>query len=131
MRALGGSDLLALVSLDLGENVGHRQGALGQLLETAIRCFSRAAAAPLSSDLVPSTTPSFKFFARPATISAAAAFSSATSRKGLGLPSSTLCSAIALASASPPFSASAPTRLRPASSGVTSKVRILPFASAA
>ena len=47
------------------------------------------------------------------------------------MPSSTLCSAIALASASPPFSASPPTRVRPASSGVTSKLRILPFSSAA
>ena len=45
--------------------------------------------------------------------------------KGLGIPSSTLCKAIALASASPPFSASPATRDRPASSGVTSKVRII------
>src|SRR3984893_11359533 len=112
---------------------GYRtsQTPLAQPLETAIRCFRRAAAAPLSSDLLPSATPSFRFLARPATISAAAAFSSATSRKGLGIPSSTLRSAIALASASPPFRASPPTRLRPASSGVTSKVRILPFSSAA
>src|SRR5882762_10692590 len=94
MRALGSGDLLALVGLDLAQDIGHR-GLPGQPLETAISCFSRAAAAPLSSDLVPSTTPSFKFFARPATISAAAAFSSATSRKGLGIPWSTLCSAIA------------------------------------
>src|SRR6266702_777208 len=102
-----------------------------QPLETATRCFSRAAAAPLSGDFVPIATPSFKFPARPATISVAAAFSRATSRKGLGIPSSTLCSAIALACASAPLSASPPTRVRPASSGVTSKVRILPFSSAA
>src|SRR5258708_12091944 len=102
MRALGGSDLLALVSLDLGENVGHRQGALGQLLETAIRCFSRAAAAPLSSELVPSATPSFKFFARPATISAAAPFSSATSRKALAIPSSPLFTPTPLPPPPPP-----------------------------
>src|SRR5712672_965698 len=102
-----------------------------QPLETATRCFSRAAAAPLSSDFVPIATPSFKFPARPATISVAAAFSRATSRKGLGVPSSTLCSAIALARASAPLSALPPTRVRPASSGVTSKVRILPFSSAA
>ena len=49
----------------------------------------------------------------------------------LALPSSTPCSAIAFAAASPPFNASPPTRLSPASSGVTSKVRILPFSSAA
>src|SRR6266550_1705709 len=102
-----------------------------QPLETAISCSSRAAAAPLSSDFVLSATPSFKVLARPATINAAAAFSSATSRKGLGIPSSTLCSATALAWASPPFSAAPPTHFRPASSGVTSKVRMLPFSSAA
>src|SRR6266478_8021799 len=100
MRALGSGDLRALVGLDLAQDIGHR-GLPGQPLETAIRCFSRAAAAPLSSDLVPSATPSFRFLARPATISAAAALSSATSRKGLGIPSSTLCRTIALASATP------------------------------
>src|SRR5258707_113603 len=67
----------------------------------------------------------------PQTGRAAAALSNATSRKGLGIPSSTLCSAIALAWASPPFSASPPTHFRPASSGVTSNVRIVPFSSAA
>ncbi len=51
-----------------------------QPLETAISCFSLAAAAPLSSDLAPRLTPSFRSLARPATISAAAALSSATSR---------------------------------------------------
>ena len=80
MRALGGRDLLALVGLDLGQDIGHLWRLSDQPRETAIRCFSRAAAAPLSSDWVPSATPSFKSLARPATISAAAAFSSATSR---------------------------------------------------
>src|SRR4051794_39412409 len=100
MCALGGGDLFALVRLDLGQDIGHGKRLAGQLLETAIRRFRRAAAAPLSSDSVPSATPSFKLLARPATTSAAAAFSSATSRKALGIPSSTLCSATALASAS-------------------------------
>jgi hypothetical protein len=49
-------------------------------LETAISCFSRSAAAPESSAFAPMATPSFKFAARPATISAAAAFNKATSR---------------------------------------------------
>ena len=80
MRALGGGDLLALVGLDLAQDVGHRQRFLDQPFETATRCLSRDAAAPLSSDLTPIATPSFRSLARPATISAAAAFSSATSR---------------------------------------------------
>ena len=80
MRPLGGGDFLALVGLDLGQDIGHLWRPSDQPRETAIRCFSRAAAAPLSSDLAPSATPSFKSLARPATISAAAAFNSATSR---------------------------------------------------
>src|SRR5581483_7055292 len=129
MRAFGGGDLLALVRLDPGQDIRHRSQSW--LLETATRCFSRAPAAPLSSDFLPSATPSFRSLALPATINAAAALRRATSRKALGLPSSTDCSATALASASPPLSASPPTRPRPASSGVTSKRRTLPFSSAA
>jgi len=51
---------------------------------------------------VPIATPSFKSLARPDTISVAAAFQQGDIRKGLGVPSSTLCSAIALAWASRP-----------------------------
>ena len=80
MRPLGRGDFLALVGLDLGQDIGHLWRPSDQPRETAIRCFSRAAAAPLSSDLAPIATPSFKVPARPATINAAAAFNSATSR---------------------------------------------------
>ena len=80
MRPLGGGDFLALVGLDLGQDIGHLWRPSDQPRETATRCFSRAAAAPLSSDVVPNATPSFRSLARPATISAAAAFRSATSR---------------------------------------------------
>src|SRR4051794_10121376 len=133
MRALGRRDFLAFIGLDLGQDVRHvhaRPDSL-QLLDTEISCFSRAAAAPLSSDSRPIATPSLRVLTRPATMSAAAAFKSATSRYGLGMPSSTLISAIALAAASPPFSPSWPQRGRSASSGETSKVRIVPFSSAA
>jgi hypothetical protein len=80
MRPLGRGDFLALVAFDLGQDIGHLWHLTDQPRETAIRCFSRLAAAPLSSDLAPIATPSFKSLARPATISAAAAFNSATSR---------------------------------------------------
>ena len=65
MRALGGRDLLALVGFDLASGYRTSHGSCVQLWETAIRCFSRAAAAPLSSDLVPIATPSFRLSARP------------------------------------------------------------------
>src|SRR5262245_62783967 len=64
-------------------------------------------------------------------MSAAAAFRIATSRKGLCLHFNTLSKALALCSASPPRKASGFERLRLASSGLTSKVLILPFSSAA
>src|SRR5206468_850656 len=78
--ALGRRDLRALVGLDLLQNIGHCA------FDTAIRRSSRPSASPLSTDFAASAMPSFRSLARPATISAAAAFKSATSRNALLRP---------------------------------------------
>ena len=128
-RALGGGDLLALVGFDLARECRVMLASARSTPRSAGR--ARPSAAPLSIDLAASAAPSFRSLALPATISAAAALSSATSRKAPGLPLSTSSSALALCAASPPRSASGLARGRPASSGVISKVRTLPFSSAA
>src|SRR5262249_28310548 len=81
--ALGRGDLLALVGLDLFQDVGHCA------FETLIRRCSRPSASPLSSDFAAIAAPSFRSLALPATIKAAAAFSTAMSRYGPLLPLST------------------------------------------
>lgn len=82
-RVFAGRDPFALMSVGRGQNVGQ----LGcHALETVIRRFSRAAAAPRSSESFPSATPSCSVEARPAIIKAAAAFKSAASRNRLGAP---------------------------------------------
>src|SRR5262249_20426310 len=127
-RALGGGDLLALISLDLGEDVGHRAP---QAFAALIRRSSRPFAAPESIDLAASATPSFRSMARPATIRAAAGFTVATSRNGPVLPFSTSSSAAAFSLASPPRSVSAFARASPTSSGAISNVCTAPFCSSA
>ncbi len=99
--------------------------------DTATSLSSRSFAAPESIDFAASAMPSFRSLALPATASAAAALSSATSRNGPLVPCSTAISAVALVSASPPRNASRPTFFRPTSSGLISNTRTLPFSSAA
>ena len=65
-----------------------------------------SSASPESIDLVASATPSFRSLALPATTSAAAALSSATSRNGPFLPLSTSMQRRRVVSASPPRSSS-------------------------
>src|ERR1700751_1821612 len=121
-HALCRGDLLALVGFDLGEDVGQNYASTA--LETAIKRSSRPSASPVSIDLAASAAPCLRSCVLPATMSAAAAFRIATSRKALGFPLRTSSSAFALCSASPPRSASGFERGKPASSGVTSNVRI-------
>src|SRR5205085_12151987 len=77
-------DTGALLGTDLGENVAHAV----LLLVAAIKRSSTRRAAPLSIDRAANSAPSRNEAARPATISEAALFSSATSRSGPGLPPS-------------------------------------------
>src|SRR5262249_5701177 len=91
-RALGRRDLLALIGLDLAQHIGHKA------FEPTPSRSSRPSASPESSDLLASAAPSFRSLARPATTSAAAAFSTAMSRKGPFTPLSTAISALALVS---------------------------------
>src|SRR5262245_17445857 len=126
-RALGRRDLLALIGLDLAEDIGHGAHAF----DTAISRSSRPRASPESTDFSASATAAFRSFALPATISPAAALRMATSRKAPFLPLSTSPSAWAFSLASPPRSASGLTRARPTSSGVISNTRTAPFSSAA
>src|SRR5262245_53096980 len=102
-----------------------------QALETWISRSRRPSASPESSDFFAAVTPSLRFLVRPATTSAAAALNTAISRNGPLLPLSTASSAAALASASPPRSASGLALGRPTSSGAISKVLTAPFSSAA
>src|SRR5262249_39856359 len=119
-------DLLALVGFDFGENVRHDHA-----LEILTSRSSRPSASPDSSALVAIPIPSFKSFALPATMMAAAALSSATSRNGHFLPFKTSIRAFALVSASPPRSSSGFATFSPTSSGLISKVVTLPFSSEA
>src|ERR1700751_407467 len=99
-RALCRGDLLPLVGFDPGEDVGQNYASTA--FETAIKRSSRPSASPVSIDLAASAAPCLRSFAFPATISAAAAFRIATSRKAPGLPLRTSSRAFALYSASPP-----------------------------
>src|SRR3974390_2504468 len=123
LLAFGGGDLVALVRLDLFQDVGHHDTVL---LETAIRRSRRPSASPLSIALAARARASWRSPALRATISVAAALRMATSRNGPGLPFNTSSSAAALCDASPPRKASGLARRRPASSGAISKVRTLP-----
>ena len=86
---------------------------------------SRAAARPSSMALEACAAPSGSPPARPATTSAAAALRITTSRFGPRRPPSTSPAIVALTAASPPRSDSGPHGARPASSGVTVKVRMV------
>src|SRR5215203_4690595 len=99
-RALGGGDLLAFVGLDFLEDIAH------DAFEIATSRPSRPSASPLSIDFAAIAAPALRSLARPETTSAAAALSTAMSRYGPLSPLSTPMSAVALASASPPRSAS-------------------------
>ena len=78
-RALRRRDLLALVGLDLGKDVGH---PVSQPFDTCTSRSRRALAAPELIDFAACATPCLRSLARPATTSPAAAFMSATSRNG-------------------------------------------------
>src|SRR5690606_20589530 len=78
--ALRRRDLIAFVGADAFEHVHD------QRLDTSTSFSRRFIAAPVSSDCAASLAPSLMSFALPATISAAAAFRTATSRNGPGFP---------------------------------------------
>src|SRR5262245_10254425 len=126
--ALRGRDLFALVGLDLGENIGHRDHLPSDALINRCR---RLSASPESIDFCASATACLRSAARPATTRPAAALRIETSRNGPLRPLSTSMSAWAFSFASPPRRASGLTRCSPTSSGVISKVRTAPRSSAA
>jgi len=87
-------------------------GSRAQPLETATRCFSRVAAAPLSSDFVPSATPSFRVLARPPRSVPPRRSAMQHPEKGSAFHRARL-QGDRVGIASPPFSASPPTQFRP------------------
>src|SRR5690606_22913250 len=102
-RRLRSRDLLALVAFDLAQDVGHALAF--PRLETLTRPSRAASALPWSMLACASVTPSARLRARPETVSAPAAFSTAMSRYALRSPSRTARNALALCTASPPLSA--------------------------
>ena len=106
MGALGVRDLFALVGLDPGQDIGHHDGqsAVGDGDQVLQLRRGRPAVERVAAD-------GDAFLQRGGAAGddqRCGRVQSAMSRYGLGMPSSTLCSATAFAAASPPFSASPP-----------------------